>query len=757
MPRNTKRHFTGKKNVYNIVTAMILAVAVISTLTASSVFAGGAAGGGGGGSGGGGGGSGPYTWDGYGWAIFDTNGGTHPSRTRDGASWAYIASRCNSAGADKVVAYIIMKDDRNVNNSWIYNYPSQPDGWSGWHSGSAPWIDTGTANALYNQLSPADRSGTAWGSNLAWFCYSTATHWTVRAESYIKIVGPGAPDQSLTGLVQTNVVAKPGDRLNFAHDLRAQSDNIDKRVWYTIRGTGFPSTFHSGTAFVSGSVGPTIPNGSLFVAFGPVAGRNQSYMTYDVTQDDVGHNLCQAIEWQPTSWNNGNASSTTARCASVPYNYQLTPSVTNVPTAVQPGAPVTYTGSVKNSGPTKSRSTEWRLVKFTLPPNTAIPAGSTGSASPESYYGNGATKIAGATGKVFQVTNIQVTTGSSATPGLEPGSLVCFALSVAPYSHANSNWRYGIPTCAEVAKASYVSVSGGDLLVGRNTTPSPSATISVNRFTISGKTYGSWAEYGALAPSTSNIATGGNLATTTTRSTPAPSGNLGQPLTFANNKTAPTCTTIDGCFNNSMGSRTDLYTKYTTKPDIYTQMATATTINLSSLAAGNYYYKLTSPLSISGTLAKGVSVIIDTTGDVTITGDVKYNQGPYTQLSDLPQLILATSGNIRINNGVKQVDSWLYAAGTVSTCDAIQAPASYTNGLKAKGTCDKNPLVTNGPLSTGHLQLRRTYGAIKDQVGLEQPAESFNLRPDSYLWSYAQSQNPRLITTTFTRELPPRL
>ena len=590
---------------------------------------------------------------------------------------------------------------------------------------------------------------------------SSPPQWTVRAESYIKVVSsPSAPFNSSVGLVQNNITATPGDLLNFAHDLRAQSADINQRVWYTIRGSGFPTTFTSNpgdpTALIAGSVAPTISNGSLFVAFGAFPGRNGSYMSYTVTQNDVGKTLCQAIEWQPTAWNNGNASSTVKRCASVPYNYNLTPKVYNVPTAVQSGVPVKYTASVTNAGPTKSRSTEWRLVKFILPPNIAVPSTGTGSMSPESYFGHGATKIAGTTGRVFNVTTTQVANGTSATPGLPPGNLVCFALSVAPYSHANSNWRYGTPACAEVAKSTYVSVSGGDLLVGRNVAPSPSASIEVNRVVIAGNTYGSYSEYAAFAPNISNIATGGNLATTTTRSTPSPSGNLGQPLTFANNKTAPTCTTIDGCFNSSMGARSDLYTKYTIKPDIYTLKPNTANLNLSSLTAGKYYYKLSSPLSIGGNLSKGVSVIVNTTANITIASDIAYHQGPYTKLSDLPQLILATRANISISNGVKKVDSWLYATGTISTCDAVQAPASYTAGLKVKAACDKNLLIANGPLSTGHLQLRRTYGADPNEKGLQQPAESFNLRPDAYLWSYAQADNPKLITTVFTRELPPR-
>ena len=160
-------------------------------------------------------------------------------------------------------------------------------------------------------------------------------------------------------------------------------------------------------------------------------------------------------------------------------------------------------------------------------------------------------------------------------------------------------------------------------------------------------------------------------------------------------------------------------------------------------------YSATSALNLTGgTLPVGRWAVINATGQsVTISGNLNYAPVSMTSLDQIPQLIIIAD-NINIQSGVTKVDAWLVGKGTINTCSNV-AKAAIT-----ARTCD-NLLVVNGPVMAGQLLLYRTAGSGNGDLSGD-PAEIFNLRPDSYLWGITHASTNGRIETVYQRELPPR-
>ena len=145
-----------------------------------------------------------------------------------------------------------------------------------------------------------------------------------------------------------------------------------------------------------------------------------------------------------------------------------------------------------------------------------------------------------------------------------------------------------------------------------------------------------------------------------------------------------------------------------------------------------------------------MTIIINSTGTVRIAGNVTYADGPYTDSSQIPQLIIVAR-NIIIEPAVTEVNAWLLSSGGyVSTCG--DASAGYLSGITS-AVCNQQ-LKINGPVLTDHLYLRRTAGS--DVGNPSTPAEIFNLRPDAYLWAYGTTRDSSAIKTMYLQELPTR-
>ena len=126
------------------------------------VYAGSAVGGGGSGGGGGGGHQSSY---GYGWYKYGVNGNGPKDGFRDGTKWSSVEKACKKAGADMVIAFIVL--DKS-NDAMVYKW----EGWTNVKSGGN-YISIKTAKGYYDDVDKDAKDGFTWGKNVAWFCHNS--------------------------------------------------------------------------------------------------------------------------------------------------------------------------------------------------------------------------------------------------------------------------------------------------------------------------------------------------------------------------------------------------------------------------------------------------------------------------------------------------------------------------------------------------------------------------------------------------------
>lgn len=258
--------------------------------------------------------------------------------------------------------------------------------------------------------------------------------------------------------------------------------------------------------------------------------------------------------------------------------------------------------------------------------------------------------------------------------------------------------------------------------------------------------YGSWGEYGIIANGKADSASGAGLSSSFNgRSGVTPRdynkltfanipkfGNFSSTSSVPDNFTLPS---VRGARGNISGN-----------------------VDVNNLASGEYN---AGNVTLTGSkLSVGKSIVIKSSGVVRISGDLLY--ADTNDVRQLPQLIIYAK-NIIIESSVGEVNAWLITQkdGYVSTCGVVINTGSWLSGV-SDASCGKQ-LKINGPIKTGHLFLRRTYGgkhasSAKNDPNMHPgtPAEIINLRADTYIWAYNNYRNTGAISTMNVRELPPR-
>lgn len=120
------------------------------------------------------------------------------------------------------------------------------------------------------------------------------------------------------------------------------------------------------------------------------------------------------------------------------------------------------------------------------------------------------------------------------------------------------------------------------------------------------------------------------------------------------------------------------------------------------------------PLTLSAmTITRGQHVFLYVDGDVTITGNITMDQGPWTDRSEIPSFYLASTSNIIIQNSVEEVAGAYIAqkAGkAIYTCAEggipLDASVIYAN-------CG-NPLTINGAFIAKKVVLGRAFGSLRN-------------------------------------------
>lgn len=277
-----------------------------------------------------------------------------------------------------------------------------------------------------------------------------------------------------------------------------------------------------------------------------------------------------------------------------------------------------------------------------------------------------------------------------------------------------------------------VQVLGGDLRVGGGGPGTGKVSTSVT--VVGGRAYGSWAEYGIVATGeVTGMGSGSGYAGG------LPTGTILNPcsvslLTFTNATSASAGCSLAGRRGNYSFTRTD--------PDLSGRFHSQTgplaggIVDVSSIASGAYDVTGDLQLRAGAPVGRGHWVVIKApTSTVTISSDLRYTTDTLRAVSEIPQVLIFAK-NILIQDTVRNVDAWLYASDTISTCAHITDP---TRQLRI-GVCDR-PLIVNGPVRTTRLLLYRTGNASSPDPGAA--AEVFNLRADAYLWL---SNQPRPAT-----------
>lgn len=433
-----------------------------------------------------------------------------------------------------------------------------------------------------------------------------------------------------------------------------------------------------------------------------------------------------------------------------PPSYNLDPSVTSSrgeDPVVEPGNNVQITPRVENKGEDESGNTIWELTRMIYDPSTTV----TGNDKRLRNSGNEPCTEFRLSGNpnptecenIFRLNNETwdggetrngAVTSYSVPDNLEAGTKICFATSVSrPTYNATPVWRHSAWWCMTIGKKPKVQVWGGDVRAGG------SINTSVTEIPSRGS-YGSWVEYAALSRGpNSGFGSGAGLI----NGDRANDQGLWSNFTFANiDGNRGSCTAMYGCFE-SLPLVSALAGQFGQGSN--PRALTGANLNSQYNSAATSYTAGDITLSAS-TISSGRSMVIIASGTVTISGDISYSDGSYSNLRDIPQVVIIAP-TINIQNSVGRVDAWLLA-GVLNTC-------SDSTGALTISRCNR-PLEINGPVVANQIHLRRTAGsgAQADQRG--EPAERFNLRADAFLWAYGYRSDASRAQTVYVKEMAPR-
>ena len=573
---------------------------------------------------------------------------------------------------------------------------------------------------------------------------------STRACVIVRYVWSVTPSTTITSPAATN---RPGQTLTWQHKItNGGPDSTRGTLTYRAQnqgsrlGTGVVSTWTTTNLTKNASA--------------------QQNSTHTITQDDVGTQLCRRTTVSPGSSVSSATKNSANACRDIPYNYVLTPTVELSRDEGQPGSEFSVKGSVGSTNITKSKPTEWRFSYVFIEPGKGTPGGGTTAAATNpcnQYTGDGVTCAPAGfssggdgtgSGLVIAATGYSFGLRYSSIQDLKVGTKVCYGLSVKDRASSSTEWRHSTLDCMVVSKRPLVHITGGDLLAGRS---APAGSVSTNTKVISGKIYGSYAEYGVVSSGLiSNMGSADGYAGGPSLNPLLVPCNVGN-LTFSNRPLGGGACATGSVGNYNFGGVTPAiasrFPVTSATPAVEGVRDISTQLN-----AKTVYRSATGvQLSASADIAPGNWYVIHApTATVVITGNIQYSNNPISSAEAIPQVVIIAQ-NIIIKDTVTRVDAWLVATGTgaegrINTCGA--GTGITQNTLPHAGQC-ADPLRVNGPVVANHLIMRRTAGAGPGAASGE-PAEAFNLRPDAYMWASAVQNDTAKARTVLVTELPPR-
>ena len=160
--------------------------------------------------------------------------------------------------------------------------------------------------------------------------------------------------------------------------------------------------------------------------------------------------------------------------------------------------------------------------------------------------------------------------------------------------------------------------------------------------------------------------------------------------------------------------------------------------------------------------ANGTTKAICSRSNVLINTDILNEYADVSSIEDIPQYLIIAP-NISIAAHVTRADAWLIAVdplanstfGQVETCAGGSTPGNPNHVQQHGADACVNSLTINGPVFADRIITMRTAGSCVGNASID-PAEIFNLRSDTYLWAWAQSEGSGAAVTTYMQDMPPR-
>lgn len=526
---------------------------------------------------------------------------------------------------------------------------------------------------------------------------------------------PPAPQYNLTGtstVSDTTVI--PGQTITFTHKLTNSGPNTAPNVQYTVYHNGTVKA--SGGPFNLGKTTNTVNTNTFKVPAGALPGTT----------------FCQYVHFSPKDQLGGSGNSTQA-CATVIADFNLTPTVTPSTGAAQQNDSISFTYTVYNPGPTPSTLTDCKVVGNNHAPGyTPLPQQDVDRTSDPGYT----PPATNCPRNFLENTTTQVATETVNVGNAAPGSRICRSLVINPKDQ-NGGFRASAEACVVIAKTPYVHFQGNDVWAGGGFAAVNPACNASSKITTSahalqdGTVAGGGVEYAAFAlGKITNFGSAGKAIVN-------PGAATGKMLTFSNTNSSNL-----GFYGAPQHCITDYISNYSGTP-------VSTQPGVIDVNQGSGTYQINGAHTFHGSVPNGSQQIWLVNGDVTIDGDIKYSNS-YGAVGDIPSLVIIATGNILVQDNVKQMDGLFVTRGTFNTCS--NAPS----GNLSVSTCN-NQLTVNGSVIAGTLTLLRTYGADgNDDNARKNPAEVFNFAPEMYLNSALNGTGGSTLKTVDQKDLPPR-
>ena len=559
-------------------------------------------------------------------------------------------------------------------------------------------------------------------------------------------------------------VARVGQWVSFRHRVTAKDFNRSD-----VQGSGSYTTFRnsgSGDTTISSNGGfnwrrygyesqKTLINQGLLTD--PVNSVNGNNETFRVTRDMAGRTICSSMAYRveagDVNGRNRYNQRTNEACVYVPYNFNITPCVQidrirncsggdiDVPTdgRIPPdpnnGEEIEVPDNGTATSPIRYKITTWRVPavregRVTVNNRRDNENGDTCAANNvywQDYQGLENCRVVreDSSGRSYDRNTRIADFVPEIEDGAEVGTRYCVALSISPYrmldtqSRAeqeanNRQWRHSAPICIKVVKMPKVQFWGNGVFsrAGIRTSLSPTKEGVL----------GSWVEYEAITGGTIR-----NFRTESSQSTRrlaienyTSTGNFGQG--------APSIDSVISSISSKFP-----------RQNINNSEMTINVFNEATRQIGGFSADRPTRVIYGNNLRISSDIV---NSDRTVNSD-----------NDFRQIIIIANGNITIDPGVRTVDAWLIAKGTINTC-AVDGNQNEQN--VTVGKCNEQLRIRGGTLSN-KLKLWRTHGSDgRTASSLSEPAEIINQSVDTYLWSQTQSGGQGKIVTTYTKELPVR-